>query len=80
MDKTRQSAWIFEEFLVYEAVYNTKINNQFTYILLVGCLDANGRKRAWDWHTCPMWLECCMIVKDHEQYAMHGCCAFMGGR
>ena len=46
LDKIRQKARIFKEAVFFEATYNTKINNQFTYLLPVGCLDASGRKRA----------------------------------
>ena len=34
----------FEEVLYFEAMYNTQINNQFIYLLPVGCLGASRRK------------------------------------
>ena len=52
MDKTRQNVWIFEAVLFFEAMYNTKINNQFTYLLPVGCLDASVGKG----HETHAWM------------------------
>ena len=55
---TRQHVRIFEEILFFEAAYNTKINNQYTYLLPVGCLDASGRKRARDRRFAHFVLSC----------------------